>query len=96
MSKRESDAVAAILADPENDDRTAEERPRAAWDFFRPGEPPDPRHLRIMESITRWETGKWAQERPIKPVCHCGMIEHPRRTSTGDVVGLGPCPRHAA
>lgn len=186
MSKRESDAVAAILADPENDDRTAEEvaercimalddirarthrlavvgqlffegdaerhtvilgpfssvgildapekfarviqggsaarqagqdlawdtktgksrgrfllapafqRPRDAWDFFRPGEPPNPRHLRITESIARWSAGKWAQERPIRPVCHCGMIEHPRRTSTGDMVGLGPCPRHAA
>jgi hypothetical protein len=37
-------------------------RPRDAWNFFRPGEGPDPRHERITASIARWEAGQWARE----------------------------------
>ena len=35
--------------------------PRDAWEFFRPDEP-DPRLLRIQETLSRWEAGKWATE----------------------------------
>lgn len=70
-------------------------RPRDAWEFYRRPDPPDPRLLRITESVQRWSAGLWAKEGPPGPVCQCGLPEHPRSTSVGAAV-LGPCPKHAA
>lgn len=78
-------------------------RARQAWDFYRPEADPvkkNPMHLlappppHITESIDRWEAGGWAEAVSYPPACHCGMPDHPRTTSLGDVVELGPCPRH--
>ncbi len=78
-------------------------RPRQAWDFYRPSKDsaednpmnflvPPPPH--IAESIARWDAGAWANEVDYGPACHCGLREHARTTSLGDVVELGPCPKH--
>lgn len=81
-------------------------RPRQAWDFYRPKKTdadeaadnpmnflvPPPPH--IAASIDRWEAGLWADEVNNPPACHCGLVNRSRTTSLGDVVELGPCPRH--
>jgi hypothetical protein len=70
-------------------------RPRAAWDFFRPEAPIDPRLARITETIRRWEAGRWATDVAYSPVCHCGTLVREYQTSAGPAQ-TGPCPVHGA
>lgn len=72
------------------------QRPRDAWEFFRPAEPDIPRRFAwIAESIQRWEAGG-SRAASVKPVCHCGAQRPGRinRLSTGDLVPTGSCPVH--
>lgn len=58
-------------------------RPRAAWDFFRPEKEQGETLLKILQDVSQWRAGLWAEQAGIKPACHCGV-----RTAL-------PCPRHA-